>query len=179
MKENNIGATNCSGRVSQAFKSQPTQVRLLSLKIREVYLLFYRGVYTVEVGPTVWWYSVNIGMFQYSWDQINKSQISCLNKFLRLEKYSVLTIISVLMFTKITQWSGGRWQRLFNFAPVSQLSEVCSAISNVQIIFLGHFIDMIWKNQKGVGVGCVEAGSPGSVSLGILPLKGGTDKRLC
>jgi len=26
----------------------------------------------------------------------------------------------------------------------------------------GHFIDMIWKNQKGVGVGCVEAGSPGS-----------------
>jgi len=26
----------------------------------------------------------------------------------------------------------------------------------------GHFIDMIWKNQKGVGVGCVNAGSPGS-----------------
>ena len=46
-------------------------------------------------------------------------------------------------------------------------------------ILLGHFIDMIWKNQKGVGVGCVNAGSPGSVSLGILHLKGGTDKRLC
>ena len=65
------------------------------------------------------------------------------------------------------------------FAPVSQLSEVSRAFGNIQIIFLGHFIDMIWKNQKGVGVGCVEAGSPGSVSLGILPLKGGTDKRLC
>ena len=48
-------AINCSGRVSQAFRSQPTEVRLLlSLKIREVYLLFYHGVYTVEVGPTVW-----------------------------------------------------------------------------------------------------------------------------
>ena len=33
---------------------------------------------------------------------------------------------------------------------------------------------MIWKNQKRVGVGCVEAGSPGSVSLCILPRKGGT-----
>ena len=47
-----------------------------------------------------------------------------LNKFLSLEKYSVLTIISVLMFTEITPWSGEqrRWPRLFNFAPVVGLT---------------------------------------------------------
>ena len=46
-----------------------------------------------------------------------------LNKFLSLEKYSVLTIISMLMFTEITPWSGGRrWPRLFNFAPVVGLT---------------------------------------------------------